>query len=127
MEKIFWQQQLIGLRIKRTQNGTNPLTESAAALQVLSLKQKAGYRVDPHLQTGKKRTTAELGKAIVVIKGKVRIDLYSPTKKFFKKVLLSSGQCFVLLKGGWSITFLEPSEIFEFKNGPFVQDKILID
>jgi hypothetical protein len=56
-----------------------------------------------------------------------KIDLYSPTKKFFKKVLLSSGQCFVLLKGGWSITFLEPSEIFEFKNGPFVQDKILID
>ena len=63
---------------------------------------------------------------IIVKKGKIRVDLYGPDKKMFKKVVLKTGDLLILLNGGYGIHILEDAEMIELKNGPFVEDKVLI-
>ena len=126
MEKFYYKNQLIGIRIKRIILGSNPLTNPKEPLQLVSLKHPKGSYLRAHLHEPKKRTTESLQECLVIIKGKIKLDLYGLDKRSFKKIFLSQGEVFLLVRGGYGIHFLEDSEIFELKNGPFKEDKILI-
>lgn len=116
----------MAIRIKRSKKGVMSLTDPREPLQVLVHKRKMGEYVKAHTHTPKKRVTQKLHECLVVVKGKIRIDFYTPDKKFFKYIYLSTGEGVILVSGGHAVHILEDSEIIEVKNGPFVEDKILI-
>ena len=62
----------------------------------------------------------------MVRKGKLKVDLYGPDKKLFKKIFLNPGQVLIVMNGGIGIHVMQDAEFFEFKNGPFKEDKVLI-
>lgn len=126
MEKFFYKRKLVGIRLKTLPKGTAPLTDPEGPLQVLSLKHSKGVYLKAHKHTPKPRSTERLQECLIVRKGKIKIDLYGAGDKHFKSVTLSAGDFFILLDGGYGIHILENAEIFEVKNGPFVEDKILI-
>lgn len=127
MEKVFYDNTLLAIRIKKLKNGAVPLTDPAEPLQVLTHKRKAGKYTKAHIHTPKKRVTGKLQECLVMIKGKIKIDLYTPRKKFFKSIYLSPGQVVIFMNGGHAVRILEDCEIIEIKNGPFVEDRIFIE
>lgn len=127
MEKIFYDNTLLAIRVKRLKNGAVPLTDPLEPLQVLTHKRKKGKYTKAHIHTPKKRVTGKLQECLVMIKGEIKIDLYTPRKKFFKSIYLSAGEVVVFMNGGHAVHLLKDSEIIEIKNGPFVEDKVLIE
>lgn len=127
MEKIFYKNILIGIRVKQLQNGTAPITDPGEFLQVLGLKHPKGGYLKAHTHKPRRRVTTRLQECLMARKGKIKLDLYEPeTWKKFKSITLNMGEIFLLLNGGYGIHILEDAEMFEFKNGPFLEDKVLL-
>lgn len=126
MEKFFFQKTLVAVKFTKIHKGSNPLTDPDQPLQLVTLKHPQGSYLKAHMHTPKKRITLSLQECLIVKKGSIRLDLYSPTKILFKKTSLKEGQALILLNGGYGIHLVEDSELFEIKNGPFIVDKILI-
>src|SRR3989338_11136750 len=126
MDKYIYKNILVALRIRAKPNGSIPRTHPKEPLQVITLKHPKGKYLDAHMHKPKKRQTASLQECLIVNKGKIKIDLYAPDKTMFKKVVLGEGEMPILMHGGYCIHLFEESEMFEVKNGPFVEDKILI-
>jgi hypothetical protein len=127
MEKIYFRKTLIAIRIKKIPNGSIPVTEPSQFLQMVTLKHPRGTYLKAHKHIPRQRITQRLQECLVVKKGKIKIDLYSPNDKLFRQVFLGVGEALIMVNGGYGIHLLKNSEIFEIKNGPFIEDKILID
>lgn len=110
----------------RFPKGSIPQTEGKEPLQLVTLKHPKGKYLLAHTHKPTPRKTAKMQECIVVKKGKIKVDLYGPDKKMFKKVMMKAGDLLLLSNGGYGIHILEDAEIIELKNGPFAEDKVLI-
>lgn len=126
MDKIFYKNQLIGIRFRILLNGSIPLTDKGEPLQMVSLRHPSGAYLKAHMHRPCQRITKCLQECLVVKRGKVKLDLYGPDKKFFKYIYLSAGDIFLSMLGGIGIHIIKDAEIIEVKNGPFKEDKVLI-
>ena len=102
-------------------------TDGKQSLELLTLKYPKGSHLKPHIHLSQKRITSHLQECFIVRKGRVRIDLYGPDKKFFKYVYLKAGELFIALAGGHGFHIMEDTEMVELKNGPFKDDKDFIE
>lgn len=127
IEKIIHQNELIAIWVKRLKYGATPLTDPSQPLQVLTHKRKAGKYTKAHTHKAKKRVTKKLQECLVVINGKIKIDLYTSQSKFIKSLYVTSGQAVIFMSGGHSVRLISDSELIEVKNGPFCEDKVLIE
>lgn len=127
MEKIYYENVLVGIRIREIKKeGSIPVTDAKEALQLVTLKHPKGTFLKAHLHIPQKRVTQRLQESLVVRKGRIKVELYTTQKKYFKSILLKPGEVFILLNGGYSLRMMQDSEIIELKNGPFKEDKELI-
>ncbi len=126
MDKIFYKKILVGVRFTKFDKGSIPLTDEKETIQLLGLNHPKGAYLKAHLHKPIKRVTQNLQECLIVLRGKVKLDIYTPKKKFIRSVQLKTGQLFILLNGGYGIHLLEDSLLIEAKNGPFLNDKILI-
>lgn len=127
MEEIYYKKTLVGIQVRSLKDGSNPITRDEEPLQLLGLKHQKGHYFVPHRHASQQRTTNHLQECLVVRKGKVKVDIYTPGDIKFKSIVLKEGELFILLNGGYGIHVLEDAELFELKNGPFLgDDKILI-
>ena len=62
-----------------------------------------------------------------MIKGRIKVDLYGIHKKKFRSLYLSAGDIVIFMGGGHAVHILEDTELIEVKNGPFIEDKVLIE
>lgn len=117
----------MGIKISQLPLGSTPATDPRLPLQLVTLKHPKGNLLKAHLHK-KRRLVSNISETCFVVKsGKIRLDLYSPDKIFFKYIVLKEGQIFITANGsGHSIKMLEDAEVLEIKNGPFEEDKILI-
>jgi len=56
---------------------------------------------------------------LVVVSGTIRVTIYTRGGKRKKSVTLTSGDSILLMDGGHSVEFLEDSNVFELKQGPY--------
>ena len=129
MKKYYYKDKLIGIKISKFPEGSVPHTgsrEAQEAVGVLTLKYKRGSYLKAHVHKNISRVTTHLQEVFIVIKGKVKIDLYGSDKKIFKYIYLKEGELFLAMDGGHAFHILKNCEIFEVKNGPFKEDKIFI-
>lgn len=117
----------MGIKISRIPQGSTPATDPRLPLQLVTLKHPKGALLQAHLHK-KRHLYSNISETCFVIKkGRIRLNLYSPKKKFFKYIILKEGEIFISANGsGHSIKMLVDAEILEIKNGPFEEDKILI-
>lgn len=126
MNKYIYKGTVVAVHIQELIEGSAPQTNDKEPLQVVTLKHKKGKYLQAHMHIPKTRKTELLQECLVVIKGSVKAELYAPNKTKFKDVVVKKGEMLILMHGGYAIHFIENSEIFEVKNGPFIEDKILI-
>lgn len=127
MKKIYYNKILLGIYVRKFSSGTKAITSDSEPLQVVALKHKRGEMVKPHTHAKRLRKIFNTQTCFVVIKGRIKIDIYSNHKKFVKSLLLSAGDFFISLAGGHAITYLTNAEVVEIKNGPFKEDKVIIE
>ncbi len=126
MIKIRYKNKVIGLLIRAIPKGSIPHTEIEEPLQLVTLKHPKGKQLMAHTHKTVKLQTKCVQECVLVRKGRIRMDLYGPDKKLFKKIVLKAGDVFILQHGGHGFRFLEDSEFIEIKNGPKVESKVLI-
>ena len=124
--EINYKNKLVAIVLGRFPKGSIPQTTGKEPLQLVTLKHAKGKYLLAHTHKPTFRKTAKMQECIIVKKGKVKVDLYGPDKKMFKKVTLKTGDLLILLNGGYGIHVLEDVDMVELKNGPFVEDKVLI-
>lgn len=117
---------VVAIHIQELKEGSIPQTQATEPLQVVSLKHKSGKHLQAHMHQPKLRKTYSMQEGLIIKKGSIKVSLFSPDKVKFKDVIIKKGEMLILMNGGYAINFLENSEIFEVKNGPFVEDKVLI-
>ena len=127
MEKIIHKNVLIAIRVKRLKNGIIPLTESNEPLQVLAHKRGTGKITPAHFHLPKKRETQTLQECLIMIRGKIKVDLFGTHKEKIKSLYLSTGDVVIFMNGGHAVHILADTEFIEVKNGPYMEDKVMID
>lgn len=126
MQVFKHQDQVIGLLISELESGTKAVTEGDQSLQLVTIKQPSGTVVKAHGHNPKVRTTQNLQECLVVLQGRIKVDLFADQPNSVQSVEVGPGQAFITVSGAHQIEFLEDSEVFEIKNGPFADDKVIL-
>ena len=105
-----------GLKVKTT----NFFSPANSSFQFGLLAHKKGFEEPAHYHRSFKRTIKDLQQMFVVQKGKVRVDLYSDSKKLIRKVTLKKGDAIILIQGIHAIKVLEDMQCVSVKQGPFL-------
>ena len=124
--EIKYKNKLVAIFLGKFPQGSIPQTDGKEPLQLVTLKHPKGKYLLAHTHKPTPRKTAKMQECIMVRKGEIKVDLYGPDKKMFKKINMKVGDLLILLNGGYGIHILEDAEMIELKNGPFVEDKVLI-
>lgn len=126
MDKIYLQRKLVAIRVRRFPDGTHPVTLPDGALQLITMTRAKGDRAKAHRHIPKKRVTNLLQECLIVIKGKIRYDLFDAPGMCFRRVIVRPGEAMLILDVAHAVHFLEDSLVYELKNGPFMEDKAFL-
>lgn len=128
INKITSGEKLVALLVGTSdiEDGTHPITDSAYALQMLMMRRPKGHVFAKHTHAVLERHTNLLQEAIVVLKGTVKVIVCLRDGTDIGAYEVSAGQCLMLVDGGYTIEVLDDAVFFEFKNGPHLDDKVLL-
>jgi hypothetical protein len=80
----------------------------------------AGVRLAPHVhRLDHPLTVTSVQEMLFVRSGKVRVTIYTDTGTTVSTVELGAGDSILLLTGGHGVDFLEDTDMFEVKQGPY--------
>lgn len=100
-------------------NGTEFMTPKSSQQQVGVIRREAGSTIKPHTHKVRKLLPVETGEVLVVLKGKIKVNVYDVRAKYCGCLNAEQGSVVVLMKGGHSVEFVEDSELLEVKTGPY--------
>ena len=125
MKNILFEEKVVAVYFDGVYgNGTVPLTDGNMPLQIIGLNHPKGKVLVAHSHSPKTRQTESLVECLVVFSGKVRATIYSSKTKV-TEIDLIAGQALMIVDGGVGYEILEDATMMEFKNGPFLEDKII--
>ena len=128
MKQVLAGTTLIALVVDATTHDDGVLTMSDIAwpLQAVLMARKSGYVVAKHTHKPLNRETQRVGKAVVVMSGRLRVTFCDYFGEVIEIHEIGSNSCVLLVEGGYTIEVLDDARFFEFKNGPFQDDKVLL-
>ena len=125
MNKIFSKidkTKLICIFIKKNQinNSRLDLSPPEEFLQVCAHKLNIDVKVAAHKHTPIRRETNMTQESWVILEGKLKAEIFDLDGVFLQEIILESGDCITLYRGGHSLKCLiEYTLFYEFKNGPY--------
>jgi len=129
IEKITYKKKLLALIVRgkyRRKKGITFFTPNESTQQFGYMKHKKKHIIKPHLH--KKRVTkiSYTTEVILILKGKLRVDFYTPDKKYLFSKVLKGNDIIMLVHGGHGFKILNDIEMLEIKQGPYslIKDKI---
>lgn len=110
--------------------GLDFLTPDETFIQAGTWLYDKGTKLKAHRHIVNERMIERTQEVVVVMNGKLRIDLYDENNTIFFEQVVEKGDMFVILTIGHGYEILEDdTRIIEIKNGPFTsveKDKALI-
>lgn len=89
-------------------------------IQVSARNLRIGIKVKAHKHNIINRSTSLTQEAWIILSGKLKATIYDLDDSFLTEVILESGDCVVLFRGGHSLEVLDDNtKFYEFKNGPY--------
>ena len=107
------------LRREYDEPGPNFFTPPEFSQQLGMLVHKKGKIVKRHKHRRVKREIFQTQEVLVVLYGKIQVDLYDDESKLLKSVVLHPGDTVLLAQGGHRVEILEDSKLIEVKQGPY--------
>lgn len=92
-------------------------------LQVAFMRKEKGDIIPAHRHFYQTRVIDETQEVLIIMCGRVRVDLYRSNGKFETERVLTQGDVIILHGGGHGFVMLEDSEIYEVKQGPYKDQK----
>ncbi len=108
--------------------GTHMFVPSEWGVQVGIARHSKGYRVAPHLHIRTRNEIVVGTEVLIVLRGRIKVDLYSDDDQKIRSIELSEGMGIAMVCGH-SVEFLEDSVLIEVKEGPYPgvgEDKVWI-
>jgi len=99
--------------------GKEFLSQKEEFLQVGYMALEEGEKIMPHLHKIRNRNISRTQEVIYVLKGKMKVNFYKNKKKICERVL-NVGDLISLITGEHGFECLEKTEIFEVKQGPYL-------
>ena len=129
IEKINYKKKLLALIVRgkyRAKKGITFFTPNESTQQFGYMKHGKKHTIKPHLH--KKRVTkiSYTTEVILILKGQLRVDFYTFTKKYLFSKILKEKDIIMLVHGGHGFKVLKDVEMLEIKQGPYslIKDKI---
>ena len=93
-------------------------------LQVGLVNLKDRTFLNPHKHLNQIRKIPLTQEAWIILKGSLEVKVYDLNDQILKKLIIKSGDVFILLRGGHSFKKLKKNTIiYEVKNGPYYGNK----
>jgi hypothetical protein len=128
IQKIVHNGEIIAIIIGNDfkQDGLAFFTENHYSQQLGYMNRPEGYAIAPHLHNLHKREVFQTQETLFIRSGKVRVDFYEDEHTYLESRILSKGDILLLVSGGHGFKMLEPTEIIEVKQGPYMEkeDKV---
>ena len=123
IEHITHNEKVIAIIIRNeySYDGIKFFSDEDFSLQIGYMSRPEGYKVIPHIHNPVERHTIGTQEVLFIKKGKIRIDFYSYEQVYLDSRTLTTGDVIFLIGAGHGIDILEPTEIFEVKNGPYIE------
>ena len=80
---------------------------------------KKGKKVNRHRHKLVKREIFKTQEVLILLDGKMKIDLYKNNGEKLKSIIMTSGDTILLACGGHHVEIVEDSKIIEVKQGPY--------
>ncbi|MBP7087939.1 MAG: hypothetical protein KBB01_01430 [Candidatus Omnitrophica bacterium] len=127
IEKIKYKDNVLAIIVRKEydKEGISFITPDDFTLQLGYMRHPKSYKIKPHMHQPVHRETIGTQEVIIIQKGKIKIDFYSPDKNYLESRELSEGDVILLISAGHGMTILDPVSMIEVKNGPYrpEQDK----
>ena len=109
--------------------GVHFFTPGEFSQQLGYMQHEMGKTIQPHVHTPVQRAVEYTQEVLFVRRGKLRVDFYSPDRKYLESRVLSAGDVILLASAGHGFEVLEDVEMFEVKQGPYAEhaDKTRFD
>lgn len=120
MNKIFHKNQLLAMIVRGDdcQEGYNFVSPQEWELQVGYNNYGTDAKCAPHEHNVREHESKTNMEVLYIVKGKCELTLYGDNKPV-EMVTLNAGDSAILVSGGHGLNFLEPSKIFEVRQGPY--------
>jgi len=83
-----------------------------------------GTKLSPHIHRIDHPLTIDvIQELLVVISGKIQVTVFATDETHVSTVVLSTGDSILLMGGGHSVEFIETTQLFELKQGPYAGSK----
>jgi hypothetical protein len=124
MIKIEYENKTIAIIIpsEYEKEGIHFFTPDDYSQQLAYMKRPKQYKIKPHIHNHVQRAVFNTLETIFIRKGRVRVDIYTEEKIFFKSSELNTGDVMLLVSGGHGFEMIEESEMIEVKQGPYAGD-----
>jgi len=108
------------------QEGISFFTDDSFTQQLGYMKRPEGYVIRPHRHNNVPREVIHTQEVLFIRSGKIRIDFYDDDENYLESRILIKDDVILLASGGHGFEMIDPSEIIEVKQGPYVgeQDKV---
>lgn len=117
------------VRAEFDEPGIRFFTPDSFSQQVAVMRHPPGHRIKAHRHNLLARQILYTQEVLFIRKGKVRVDLFTSSKKKIGSRVLADGDLILLCGGGHSIEMLEETTMIEVKQGPYAGegDKTLLE
>ena len=129
IEQIIYKKKKLAFIVRgkyRKRKGITFFTPNDFTQQFGYMKHKKKHIIMPHVH--KKRLTKiyYTTEVILILKGILRVDFYTQTKKYLFSKILKEKDIIMLVHGGHGFKVLKDVEMLEIKQGPYnlIKDKI---
>jgi len=122
VERIIIDDKVLALVVRKSFSvpGANFFTPSDWPQQLGMLVYEKGKKVLPHQHRPFRRETDAFTEVLVLLSGKLKVDLYDQAKRLARTVFLEPGDSILFASGGHAIEVLEDAKILEVKQGPYI-------
>ena len=100
----------------------NFITENEAEFQVAKFNLPKDTEILKHYHPLQKREIQSTSEVIVVLKGELRVDLYSIEKELVESINLRNGDLINMISGGHGIHVESDCRFIEVKQGPYFDE-----
>ena len=110
------------IRSNYEQSGIQFFTPPEFSQQLAYMKHEKGKIIEPHVHNEVNREIVRTQEVLIVKSGKVQVDLYTSENEYWNSYILEAGDLILLASGGHGFEILEPTEMIEIKQGPYLGD-----
>ncbi len=105
-------------------DGLSFITPESFSQQLAYMRHPEGKVIQPHIHKPLKREVNFTQEVLVIKRGKIRVDFYTPEKDYLTSRILVSGDTILLASAGHGFEVIEEVEMIEIKQGPYGGDDV---